>query len=244
MLKSVLNVVQAAAMIVVVALVSIQAPQMHRKYIRSLAEESSVKVVGDAGSGTGFHVDLDNGKQVILTNKHVCGIPGQLYVESFNGDRVAVKILKLSKQHDLCALVRKDGLKFTHKGLTISDKNPKIGEILYTLGHPRGDALNVAIGEYFDNPEIELGSPIFTEQEFEACIKDGGRVGSFFIFNYCITKHASIQLSTPTYPGNSGSAVVDWSGDVVAVIFAGNTEVENTGFAVPLSFVQEFVKSL
>ena len=92
--------------------------------------------------------------------------------------------------------------------------------------------------------EIELGSPIFTEQEFEACIKDGGRVGSFFIFNYCITKHASIQLSTPTYPGNSGSAVVDWSGDVVAVIFAGNTEVENTGFAVPLSFVQEFVKSL
>ena len=66
---------------VLFAFISLQAPYAHRAYIRSIANDSVVQIFGAQGSGTGSHVKLPNGKVVILTNNHICNMPGPLNVK-------------------------------------------------------------------------------------------------------------------------------------------------------------------
>lgn len=239
-IKNVLaKIIKTAILAICLGTISLGAPYAHRKYIRNIAEQSVVQIYGVEGSGTGFHIKLTNGKVVILTNKHICQMTGPLMVRAFPGDiRIARKIISISTDHDLCVIEALDG----YKAITIGS-NPKLGDELYTLGHPRGEALNVSKGEYFDDKEIQMG---------EEVSKDGtcaeGKLTTQETFfgpvSFCVINRNTIELSSPTYPGNSGSAVVNKFGNLVGVIFAGNSQIENMGFAVPLSYVKDFLSTI
>lgn len=215
---------------------------LHRKYIRSIAEESSVKIVSVTGRGTGFHVQLPSGKVVILTNKHVCEMNEVLNVESF-GARFGIvrKVIKKSDRHDLCVMEGIPG----KKGISIGS-DPTLGDILYTLGHPRGEELNVASGEYFGNTVIQMVEQPKNGEPCRGITQEEPMFGipGFFPVSLCIVEKNTFHLSTPTYPGNSGSAVVNKYGNLVAVIFAGNAYVENNGYAVPLEYIKDFLNTL
>lgn len=223
-----------------VVVISLQTPVAYRQYIRNIAEDNSVKIVGMDGMGTGFHVQAPNGKTYILTNKHVCSITGPLKVEKY-GDKVGVvrKIIAKYDSHDLCVMEALPGV----KGIKISSDPAKNGDRVYTLGHPRGNNLNVAEGEKFDEKVITLGE----ETQADGTCAEGTLVEIptlFGIFKICAVERTAVQISSPTYPGNSGSPVVNIYGRVVGVIFAGSRDVENQGFYVPLEVVKDFLSSL
>lgn len=218
--------------------VSLEAPYVHKAYLRNIGEENSVRIVGKDGMGTGFHVKTKSGKVYILTNKHVCSIPGPLKVEKY-GDDIGIvrKIIKKSADHDLCVMEALPDAKGIEIGNDIEN-----GESVYTLGHPRGDALTIAEGEKIDELEIQLVDDFKEDGSCEGeVIRQEGWFGPV---DYCVITRRSIQFSTPTYPGNSGSPVVNKYGNLVSVVFAGNRNVENMGFGVPLDYVKTFLSSL
>jgi S1-C subfamily serine protease len=217
--------------------ISLESPYLHKSYMRKVAENNAVQILGKNGSGTGFHVERQDGKVFILTNKHVCEMEGPLKVKRY-GDKIGIvsSIIKKSKDHDLCVLqpIEDSGIKI--------GSEPENGDTLYTLGHPRGDALTVANGELIDDKEIQLLSEF---EEDGSCNGETLRVEGFFgTQEYCVITRRAIQFSTPTYPGNSGSAIVNKFGNLVGVVFAGSRETENMGFGVPFSYVKSFLNSL
>lgn len=219
--------------------ISLEAPYYHQRFIRNIAEESVVQIYGQEGTGTGSHVKLPDGRIVILTNKHICDMTGPLMVKAEDEELpIARKVIEISKDHDLCAIEALPD----HEAISIGS-DPVIGDELYTLGHPRGEALNVAKGEYFDNKLAKMGelAPADGVCKEGTSVQADGLFGPVF---YCVISRNSIELSSPTFPGNSGSPVVNKYGHLVGVIFAGNRSVENMGLAVPLSYVKEFLNSL
>ena len=220
--------------------ICLQTPVAYREYIRGIAEDNSVRIVGMDGMGTGFHVRTKSGKVYILTNKHVCNMTGPLKVERY-GDKVGVvrKVIKMYEKHDLCVMEALPGV----KGISLSSDDAKNGDHVYTLGNPRGDNLNVAEGEKFDNKVITIGENVNSN----GLCTEGTLVEIptlFGVFKICSVDRMAIQISNPTYPGNSGSAVVNRWGRLIGVIFAGSREVENQGFAVGLAEVNDFINSL
>lgn len=239
MLQSFKKFLRPLLLLVVICLISFETPTLHRKFIRSKAESSTVLIYGLEGKGSGSHVKLSNGKIVILTNKHVCEMTGPLMVKAEDKElSIPRKIIKISDVTDLCALEAIPG----ESALTLGSE-PKNGDELYTLGHPRGESLNVSKGEMFDKLFITISE----RSEVPGSCKEG-KVNlvptPFGDITVCIIDCAAIELSTPTYPGNSGSPVVNKFGNLVAVIFAGDPNTENKGYAIPFDYVIEFLSSL
>lgn len=234
--KYIKSLIKTIASICLVTVFAFEVPFAHKDYLRNIGETNSVKIVGMDGTGSGFHVQTKDGQVFILTNKHVCMMTGPLKAEKYgdkSGKGSVVKIVKISKKHDLCVLTPLAGF----KGIQVGEEAEN-GETVYTLGHPRGVALTIASGEKIDDLPIDLGEPLAADG------KCSGEIVMSWFGQYCVTKHDAVQFSTPTYPGNSGSPVVNKWGKLVSVIFAGSPEVENQGFGVPLSYIKDFLSEL
>jgi hypothetical protein len=66
--------------------------------------------------------------------------------------------------------------------------------------------------------------------------------GGFFMPSVCIEKISAFGISSPSYPGNSGSPVVNKWGNVVGVLFAGNRTQLNDSYMVPFHELKNFLK--
>jgi S1-C subfamily serine protease len=218
------------------AFMVLKAPQFHGDYIRNKVGSRTYKLFHESrrGGGTGFLVKANSGKTYVLTNAHICGENGETHVmaEIPGKERqIRLRIIEVSEVSDLCLIEAphdaKSGLKLA------SEVYP--GQELAVVGHPKLMPLTLSRGQYIGNGRISLLAH-FGECKVE---NDNSKTLMSIFGPLCIKFYNAGFTNILALPGNSGSATVDFFGNVTGVLFAGGQD--NWGVIVLLKEVKDFL---
>lgn len=239
-----LDVVSVLAISLPLVYLALKVPELHGQYLRAVVGSKVYKIVGklDGGGGTGFAVEAPSGTSYILTNSHVCEHAmeqhgnNEVLVVSPDGTSMPRRVLESSNFTDLCLIEGLPGV----SGLKVGSA-PNMGEIAAVVGHPRLRPMSLSRGEIVGSTDVELfdfvmkGNDPFLDAMFGArdgkcnlpkqAVKeidiyafDGEPVGKIKV---CVIVIKSAYMSTiVVHGGNSGSPMVDFWGNVKAVVFA------------------------
>ena len=191
--------------------------------------------------GTGFFF-VKNNKSYIISNKHVCGdnsVGSYMIAETNDKIQHPVKVLKLSKNHDLCLL--ESTKLFDHKGLRFANKQLREGNDVHVAGFPRRNKLTMTSCEYIGKTVISLP----TQDSPQTC--KGRwilRRTLFRTFSFCLANFKTDSISAAAFPGNSGSPAFNNRGKVVGVVFAIDPSTTVSTHLVPLNYIKDFIKGL
>lgn len=236
-LKIKMRVILVAACVASVLGLAMLAPQLHSAFIRNKVGSQVIMLTNKAGNsgGTGFALRAPSGKVVTVTNAHVCNIPGnRLYANLPSGQKIAFNIIKKSKVTDLCALTAVKGM----SGLEVAS-SVIVGENIGVVGFPKLQPLTLTLGElvgYQDTAVLVDEGP---------CEKDVGMYSTVMTFfgPVCIETVKQAAITTlPVRGGSSGSPVVNFFGNVVGVLFAGDEL--GWGVVVSMKDLNNFLKGL
>lgn len=186
----------------------------------------------EQSGATGFELQLPTGRQVTVTNAHVCllaGPNGQLRAHFENGQARPIRVLEISDKTDLCVMEGIPAL----PPLMMAGQFSRFNRI-FVLGHPYLHPLTLSMGY----PTSYTGIDVQADLSAEACTGEMYHVDPFE--GGCIESVVAFESSAVIYPGNSGSPVMNGSGEVVGVMFAGNGRT-NYGAFIDLEDLQKFV---
>lgn len=219
----------------------------HISYIESRIGDNTVYVRSPEGaklqgSGTGFEVIAPSGKVYTLTNAHVCGLAkdGIIMVgEKLHSNRLVPKrVLEVYQDNDLCLI---EGLE-NYSGLSLAN-SIEVGDSVWAVGYPLGQAMNISSGRVKSFRYVDI---MDDETDPKDCTKPNQKVMQFNTLfgpiDVCTVKRYAAQTDVSTFPGNSGSPLVNVYGNVVGVIFAANRQT-TWGEAVPLNYVKDLLKA-
>lgn len=238
----------------------LKGPEIHKDYLRGEVGAKTVKITtkSERSGGTGFFVKAASGKTFILTNRHVCQVKNKsniVYVK-LEGESQAVprKVVAEYEKHDLCLVESFHGI----EGIEVAG-NLNAGDTVGIVGHPKLFPLVLSKGEYIGQTFIRLyyiekngvatkrlvlgpvASEDLTEKEKKR-ISFLNKVFSPSGTKYVMKTYKSSQIVGYSRGGSSGSPIVDFYGNLVAVLYAGNrTDVMET-YAVPLNYINDFLK--
>lgn len=216
----------------------LEGPQIHASYLRSFVGSKTFKILSKDGSngGTGFLIKAPSGKTYILTNAHICVAADNNPYTEINGRSVKLSVIEVSEKTDLC-LIKYYGNK---KGLKIAS-SVKRGEIVGLVGHPNLLPLALTKGEILGETEIKIDIPS------EFCDKEGpwSKIDKFNYKDLSTTTcqmslNGVLQTNLVALGGNSGSAVVNFYGNVVGVLFATRSSA-NWGAIIPIEHINDFL---
>lgn len=228
----------------------INAERLHRDFIVDEVGAQVVKLVKPSNhgtGGTGFAVKGSSGKVYTLTNDHVCRLKedGIMHAEIPNTDRsYTLNVIEQANFTDLCVLEGMPG----YTGLDLSE-DADIGEEVNGLGHPLLYPLVLSSGRLIADQTVQVLFGInLTPEQCETSddfryidVPPNSFAGAIYhIKSFCVRTVKSVFTNLVIYPGNSGSPVVNFWGNVVGVIFAGDN-VTNYGLIIPLRDIKKFL---
>lgn len=217
--------------------------EIERWSLRSQMTEATVILVSPGkGGGTGFAVKTENGSLFTLTNDHICDLAdenGTLFANE-QEQLVPLKVLHRSPYTDLCLvspLLYKTPLKLGSKYY--------IGEKVFITGHGRLYDDTMTDGEVVQAKRVMVGvREVDSKEECEIAPKYK-YVEINFIFTtvgICAIEVDAVITTAQILPGNSGSPVVNRSGELIGVAFASGSNDINRAWVIPLKSIQEFLK--
>lgn len=192
------------------------------------------------GGGSGVVISTSTSQSVILTNFHVCD--GALRkggkVRMVSGEEHIVTGYAAALEHDLCMVTVAADLK---NSVTLASSAPKAYSEATITGHP-SLMPNVITKGHFGGREI---IPVMTGVR-ECTEKDNKNPETapfcqFFGVAPIITNYESQIVTATIMAGSSGSAVLNGSGQLSGLVFAGNAEGLSYAYIVPYEAVKNFI---
>lgn len=220
------------------------ASQYHKDFLRYKTEDTVVRVLSPmGGGGTGFQVVADSGTKYIVTNHHVCEAAVNDVVIIKNNLKikkgVKKKVVYRDDIHDLCLIEGDNRL-----GTLKVSNSPYVGQINYIVGHPKLRDLTIFEGEYIGRHKVEMMVSAETRESCQGRVEEVPVIISvlFGIEFACIKTFDALSLTTPSYPGNSGSPILDKFGRVIGVLFAGSRTEEFNNSGVPAEYLKRVLE--
>lgn len=193
------------------------------------------------GGGTGFALKAPSGITYTVTNNHVCELAegGKMRAVWDNGRSVLIDVLEVDREHDLCIM---DGLPLM-EGLELGKQELDVYDPAFIIGHPRLAPNTFSEGLVRERLNMDI---IMGYGDAESCRAQklkyklvNGWLGPEGV---CYEEYDAFDTSIKGYPGNSGSPVFNFDGQVVGVIFAGNNITNDMSY-VPLEFLQDLIRT-
>ena len=213
-MKKILELIRFLGMIAIVYTSPLVIQEAERRYFQQILPQH-VEALTYYGRRYCSGSTIKHGnKSYFVTNRHCCqrGINEETKEPIFATQIETAfnrvrKVLYVSSSHDVCIAES-----FSSSGLSIST-DYEIGDTIRILGFPRGMPFTVRKGTIFD-----IDSSLFSW------------LPGPFIRKY-------LHVSATSYPGNSGSAVVDRLGRVIGLLFAGSPQYPTEGLVVPSEYI-------
>jgi len=182
---------------------------------RAISASTGVRVVGcgRSYSGSGFALDAEH----VITNAHVVAGARELHLQTHDGRRVDAEVIVFDKDRDL-ALLHAPG----HGLAALTLGRAAVGDVTAVIGYPGGQAQPRVAAARVDRWVTGVGRDIYGRDATERSL--------FF-------------LAAELRSGDSGAAVVDLAGDVVAVVFAISPDVSTVAYALTVDEVEALLAS-
>lgn len=213
-------------------------------YMYNYKGSSVVMLTVGRGGGTGFRVTAPSGDSYILTNNHICK-DNKTLTARWEDQVEEIKVLEKYPSHDLCLLEDLEEIPSLDVAGSLN-----IHERVWLIGHPALRQLTLESGHFVGKTNIKLWTQC-SEEEIDAQVEGFNPDRSLeevlediimLSAGYCLKSTSANHINNISYPGNSGSPVLNKWGNVVGVLFAGMRGQPTASYVVPLEDIQEFLK--
>lgn len=151
----------------------------------------------------------------------------------FNSDGLIATNYHLIEDAFWVLVVTESGIIYEGQGAVVTDPKRDIAIIKINASY-------LPIVKLGNSDHIRIGDKTFAisnPQGYQNTVTDGIVSNRWLIEQY----FEMLQITAPISPGSSGGAVLDNSGEVIAIICGADEEGQNLNFAIPINYLKELI---